>query len=464
LEAKNAMQSRVDYERSQLNNLVAHSISAARVYMGGGTPVEEGSLAASVRRAVEDALTRLFPEFKLADHSGWNTVATRARQGATDALSAVGWTQDADKHPVCQKIRLFIGTGGKKGSEIRKQFTGVRYGWPQDAVDGALFALLAGSYIRASKNGQPVTVKQLDQGQAGVTDFISEGVSITVSQRIGVRKLLNDMGENCKPNEEAEYLPKMLQRLIDLAKEAGGDPPLPVRPSTTDLEMLKAGGGNELFVNVYDRREELLQKHQTWTRAKAEIAVRKANWELFQKLLQYGRDLYPVKHLLSQAEAVKAQRALLAEPDPVTPLLDEVKDHLRVALTAAYNRYQESYAQEFDKLKATEEWQKLGESARQTILGANKLQPEGALQIGSDAALQTSLQNRSVEEWDTSRAALSSRFEKAREAIIKELQPKAVKVHPSQATLKTEQEVTVYLEKLRKQIMDHVNAGNPVII
>jgi hypothetical protein len=89
----------------------------------------------------EAALERLFPKFKGVDHPSWNTVINRATQGAADALSVVGYNGDVDKYPACQEVRTFIGSSGKKGSEVRKHFMGAGYGWPQEAVDGVLLCV-----------------------------------------------------------------------------------------------------------------------------------------------------------------------------------------------------------------------------------------------------------------------------------------------------------------------------------
>jgi hypothetical protein len=186
IEAKQAMESKRQIEESKRNVLIANIVNNARVYQGGGNEIAQGSLQFSVKAAIEAALERLFPKFKDVDHTSWNTVINRAIQGAADALSVVGYNGDVDKYPASQEIRTFIGGSGKKGSEIRKHFMGAGYGWPQDAVDGVVLCLVAGGFVRAARNSQAVNVKQLTVQQIGVTDFYSEGVTISSSQRIGV--------------------------------------------------------------------------------------------------------------------------------------------------------------------------------------------------------------------------------------------------------------------------------------
>src|SRR5260370_18379179 len=199
------------------------------------------------------------PKFKDIEQASWNNVINRAIQGAADALSVVGYNGDVDKYPACQEERTLIGGSGKKGSEVRKHFMGAGYGWPQEAVDGVLLCLVASGFVRATRNSQPVNVKQITVQQIGVTDFYSEGITISSGQRIAVRKLITELGLAVKPGEEADAIPMVLKRLAELAAAAGGDAPLPERPSTDLIEQLQSISGNEQFVRVYEWRDKILK-------------------------------------------------------------------------------------------------------------------------------------------------------------------------------------------------------------
>ena len=64
-------------------------------------------------------------------------------------------------------------------------------------------ALVAANTVRAERNVQPLTARQIVQSQIGITEFKSEAVIITAAQRIGVRKLIQDLGLFVKNGEEA---------------------------------------------------------------------------------------------------------------------------------------------------------------------------------------------------------------------------------------------------------------------
>lgn len=57
--------------------------------------------------------------------------------------------------------------------------------------------------------------EQIVQSQIGVLEFRSETKIITANQRIGVRKLIGETGLPFKNGEEAEAIPRVLQRLVD---------------------------------------------------------------------------------------------------------------------------------------------------------------------------------------------------------------------------------------------------------
>jgi len=464
LEAKQAMESKRQIEHGKRDALIASIVNNAHVYQGGGNEVAQGTLQASIRTAIGDALERLFPKFKDVDYQSWNTVINRAIQGAADALSVVGYNGDVDKYPACQEVRTFIGGSGKKGSDIRKHFMGAGYGWPQEAVDGVLLCLVAGGFVRATKNGQVIGVKQITVQQIGMTDFYSEGITVSSIQRIGIRKLITDMGLTNKPGEEAEAIVKVLNRLGELAADAGGNPPLPERPSTASIEQLQSMSGNEQLVAVFERREELLNCFKAWTQTRDKIALRLSRWRMLQRLLYHARTLPIANEVDPQVSAIIDSRTLLDDPDPVSPLINKIAATLRSELQRERKRLIEAQDQEMKGLEASQEWQNLATTERQRLLSENALGPVSQLAIGTDEELLAALDDTSMAAWEDKIAAPSGRVKKVREEAAKLLLPRAIRLTPLQATLKSADEVDTYLATLRTEIMTHIDAGNPVII
>lgn len=462
-EARRAMETRFSVDNGRVDALVAGILANARVFQGGGNEIAEESLQGSVEAAIKAALVRLFPNFPMADDGNWGKVVKRAGEGAGDALAAVGYNGDADQHPVCKEVSTWLGAG-KKGADLRKHFMGTGYGWQQDAVDGALLALVAAGVVRAEKNNQVVPIKQIAQSQIGVLEFRSETQIVTAMQRIQVRKLIQDMGLPVKNGEEAEAIPRVLQRLADLAADAGGPPPLPEKPSTAAVQALQALSGNEQFVAVYEARASLLDSFNTWSKAKALREERRPAWETAQRLLAHTAGRHIVQQVTPQVDAILGQRLLLAEPDPVKPLLDALCSDLRQALRAARARVIEVRERELQLMQATAEWNKLDDEQWRQLFHANHVGPVTELDIGTDARLLRALDEKPLSAWETETVAVPTRMRQAREQAAKLLEPKAVRVRLKSTTLHNADEVDVYLSELRQDIMEHVQTGKPVII
>lgn len=462
--AHQAMFSRLTSETERVAGCVAVSIANAGVYQAGGNEIAEGSLAASVETAIGNALARLFPNFKLADDANWGKVVKRAGEGASDPLSGVGYTGNAENHPVCKEVQTFLAGSKKKGAEVRKHFGGAGYGWPSDAIDGSLLALVAGNTVRAERNGQTLTAKQIVQSQVGVTEFKNEAVIITATQRIGVRKLIQDLGLTVKNDEEAQAIPLVLQKLSDLAIEAGGPPPLPEKPSVESIKELQALSGNEQFVGVFDARETLLAQQRAWGQAKTAKDARLPQWGMLRRLLAHASSRPVASTVRPQVEAITAQRLLLSELDPVKPLLDALTTDLRKAVQDARQRVVDGRDRELATLNETAEWNKLSDEQWREILHAQGLGPIAELQIGTDDLLLAALDAKSLEAWATEALVAPTRMRQAREQAAKLLEPKAVRVRPKSTTLKTIGEVDAYLAELRKEIIEHIEIGSPVIL
>ena len=463
IEARGAMQSRIAFEQNLLSDLVENIIKNARVYQGGGNEIIAESFAEAVRQAVEASLTRLFPRFSDADQSGWNRVVTRAAQGAADPLSALGYTSDMEKHPVCQEVRSFIGGAGKKGSDVRRNFADPPYGWSRDTIDGALLALLAGGFLRATRSGQTVTAMGMTQQQVGVTEFFIEGVIVSAVQRIGVRKVASEMGLSTKSGEEAEAVPVILERLQREAQNAGGEAPLPESPDTTLLSQLREMAGNRQIVKVAEQADTLITHYRDWSVASEAARERLSEWERLGRLLYHARNLPVSAELNLQMEAIRSSRTLLTDPNPIPPLLSQVTAALRKTVSEAHGLLREVRDREVSEMETSDNWVKLKPQDRAKILESNGLGPIPELDIGTDQALIGCLEDTAVKDWDDRLLALKTRIDQAREEAAQLLTPKAVTIRPSPATLSSREDVETYVRELREQLLAQVDE-HPVII
>ena len=142
---------------------------------------------------------------------------------------------------------------------------GGEYGWPQDAVDGALYALVATGSLRARLNGSPVNATAIPQNSIGTVAYQVENVVLPAGVKIAVKGLATKLGIPVAGLAEADIPPRIVDRLLALANEAGGDAPLPAAPSNETVRDLQGLTGNELTQHIYDRKDDLLAQTEAWT-------------------------------------------------------------------------------------------------------------------------------------------------------------------------------------------------------
>ena len=462
-DARSAMNSRLNSAQSNLSALIREILSNTRVFQAGGSEIIENTLADQVIKAANNSIIRLYHQFDIADHAQWGKVFDHAKKGAGDALLAVGHKDEPAKHPVCATIIKYI-AGGKKGSEIREYFREPFYGWPQDAIDGGLFALLAGGLIRAiDANNKTVDAKTLERAKITQTIFKIEAITITPVQLIQVRKALQAVGCQCNPGEELAAIPAFIQSMMQRAQAAGGEPPAPIRPGTTHLDDIKSLSGNAQLLSVFNQRDDLLSQIGSWGEQAAAIQKRNPDWQTLDILLELATGLGPAEKLKEQAQAIKSNRLLLAEPNPMSPLNEQAAQLLRKALNHAHDEYQKVYDAGMDQLQQDANWQKLSAEQHQTILADANIASVPTIFTGSVDEIIASLEAMPLEAWRYRREALPSLFKQARLAAAKLLEPKVVQVSLPHRTLRTPEEAKTWLGEVESVLNEQLKQG-PVIV
>lgn len=459
-DAQRSMESRQRTAERELAELLDQLIAGVRVFQAGGQEATDGNdLADRIKRAAKSSAIRLYNQFDAADHDMWSKVLDEARKGNLEALKAVGHTQEADKHPVCQKLLAYIGLG-KKGAEIRDNFEAPPFGWPRDAIDGALYALLAAGHIKATDaSSKAVDAKNLDRAKLTQASFQRESINITPPQLIKIRSLFSSVGVPCQPKEELTKVPTLLAKLRDQASKAGGLAPAPAAPKLTSIEAIEAQTGNAQLLELFSRYDEIVGLSKTWTKTAEDIAKRLPVWNKLTELLRHAKALGPYASLNAEVDAIEAQRSLLAEPDPVRPLLDKTVDLLRHALTAKLDAFVQTFKQQQTQLHADADWNKLTDAQRAELTAQHNLAAPPAVSIGTPEDLQDALDDCDLDHWVSKTQALPSRFEAARHAAVQLLKPNVIYVALPKRTLNDEAELKAWLATVEALIRDKLKAG-----
>lgn len=461
--ARASVETRRDRARERLAGLLDEVLDHAQVIQAGGNEVPGAKVSEAARSALDNALARLFPKFALGDHAKWDAVLKKSQKGGGDALAAVGHDGDADKHPVCIELLGFT-AAAQTGAEIRKRFEGTPYGWSGDAVDGALYVLIATEHLRASTTaGAPLTAAGLDRAKIGLSKFRAETVPLTPLERIGVRQLMQKAGVPCKSNEEPQQAPVLVVELKRRAAAAGGEPPAPAAPSTALLLALDGLAGNALVKKLYEAKDELSANVDAWDKLAKAIEARLPRYRTLESLLTAAATLPVAVEVAAQRDALRDGRGLLTEPDPLPHLCEQVSTALREALVGARDAWKVVYDAEMAGLVTTEAWAKLPEERRQGLLVKHGIASVPSLTVGTTDDVLSAAQGRSPSQWALDQAGLPGRFAAARLEAIQLVAPKAQSVTLPKATLYTEAELQTWLDEARAAILAKL-ADGPVVV
>jgi hypothetical protein len=464
-EAQRAMESRATAQEERLDALVSDVVDHARVYQGGGTPVPASTFREAVELAAQHSLVRLFPKFEMADDLNWGKVITKARDGAPDALEVLGYGREPTSHPVCKEVLVAVSPAGTTGATLERKFSSPPYGWPQDAIRGAVMALLATRHIRATREGVNVAgPKELEQRQIGKTTFQKEDEPPSHSQRLAVRGLLAEAHIFYDNGQEQTQIPTFLQKLTDIASSAGGPPPLPTPPDTSHVEELRALGGNHQFRQVAEASEQLKADLAKWGALADRREDRQQKWATLKALLHHARSLEAGSEVAQQRDAIHEGRQLLDDPDPVRPLLEAIAGPLRDRVVAAADELQAQYEEAIADLEASAEWQQVDTDQRSEIIAEVGLQRPREIDVSTQDKLLATLNDTPLDNWNDKVEVMWAHARKARTQAARHLEPTAVQVSLDAVTLKTEAEADVYLQQIRTRIVEQLEEGHTVII
>ncbi len=464
-EARSAMETTRQTAEGKIRELLNDAFSGARVFQGGGNEILGNNLQEMILEASGNSLKRLFPQFDIADHPGWDKVYSRAKQGSPDALKAVGDEGEPVKNPVCKAILGAI-AGGKKGADIRTHFEGAPFGWSGDAVDGGIQVLLIAGQIRAQdERGQTVDSKDLERKSLGKILLKVESTTVTTAQRIQIRKLLQKVGLQAKQGEELAFVPEFLQKMQCLADSAGGEAPKPAHPDSTPLNEIRLLAGNEQLLSLYNRRDELNQSYSDWKDLAEKIEKRWPAWLKLKELLRHAESLSDADIYLAQKKHIEEQRLLLAEPDLIAPMVGSVVQLLREELNRLDAAYSAKHKEGLLRLEKDNNWVQLEPEQKNNQLAEQLLtlkhRPEIRVQTTED--ILSTLNKVPLSSLRDRVIALPSRFEQILVQAAELCEPKAQFIQVPRRTLKTEEDIDVWAEEVKGQLKAALDKG-PIVI
>jgi len=462
IEARKAVETHLEVAQHRTKELLGHIIGGAKVFLGGGQEANGIELADKVQDSASSALERLFPQFSEADHANWGQVVTRARAGDVGALAQIGYPGDVTKHPVCRRVLDLVGAG-KKGKDIREHFKGAPCGWPQDAIDGALFVMLVAGNLRATNNGQPVQAQTLPQNQVGVAHFYVDVPPLNVQQRLDLKALFQKAGVTTQNGKESEAAAQFLQKLLSVADSAGGEAPRPEVPDRQHVRDLQMLSGNAQLLKIHEQKDGLAADLTAWKKNADSIAKRWPTWERLIEFQAFGDGLPEAAACGKSIAAITEGRTLLTDPDPVPDLTKQLTTALRTTLGKLQDDLAAAFKVGHERLTASQVWGRLSAEQRAAITATCHLTPPAKAPIGTDDEILDALRARTLTDRRNLVDAVPQRFTRALDEASQLLEPKAVRVILPSATIKDTPELDKWLSDVRKQVEEKLKDG-PVIL
>ena len=468
-EARNAMETTLQQNEQKIYELLSASMQQAVVIQAGGTIIDEGNLKQSLSKAIDNALIRMYTKFPVADDKNWGKVYEAAKKGSPNPLKSLAhaFDEDIEKHPVCKEI-IHYATQMRKGSEIREFFTDPPYGWSQDAVDAALQALVNAKILLAYNERKLALPNSIvDRKQIAKTYYKTEQITISAPQKILFLKLMNQTGGTPMKDDLPGCVPQWLQQMTELARQAGGDAPLPEPVDTSVLRTLRDFSGNALVLAIVENAQILEASYKSWSQTAANIAVRKPQFDTLLRLSHQARTIQSseIEEIQNQIQSIIAHRQLLLEPNPIEPLVQRLTQCLRETLNAYHADYQAAYRAGQERLKSDQSFKTLTPDEKHALLDEEKLteSAQPAIDVQSTDTILRSLDNMPLSQFADRIDSLAARFARVSQKAAEHAEPELRHVEIPHRVLKTPQDVEKYVQELRDVLLADIHDG-PVLI
>lgn len=461
IEAKKSMDSRLEKATLDRDEIIRTLVDGAKAFIGGGSEVMKSTLKEKLASACDTSLKRLYPRFSDADSEKWDQVLKRVREGQPSPFEPV-FAGSTEQHPVCQQVLSIIGSGSD-GSDVRKKLTGEPFGWPQDAIDAALMALHRSQYLSASLNETPVPPGSLDQAKVAKARFRKEKKPPNTSDLIKLAGLFRLADVKCTPAEVAAKGSEFVAAAKALAGSAGGPPPLPAAPPAGPVEALSGLISNELLAKILEDFDNIESSLKTWKSARDLAAKRIPVWQAVERLTKHANGVAAATEILKQVDAIRTDRLLLSPSDSVVTVRAELAKVLRTVTADAYGALANAHADAMMRLGEDDAWQKLTEDQRSGLLAQVGLSTPVSPGIAAEEALLAALDQRSLAAARADADACAARAARAIEAAHRLLEPqiRGVKLEP--ATLRTPDDVSAWVAKQEKVLLEQLKAG-PILV
>ena len=464
-QAKTNIEAKCNNHKTKVSNYIADVLLNTKLFPGGGNAIDCPDLTKAVREAADNSAIRMYRRFGEADTVGWDRVILKVKGDAKSPLEAIGFNKSTDQHPVCKEILQRLNTGPKTGNELRNILDATPFGWPKEAIEGAIVALCASENIKGSLQGKFVPAKEIGSKNLGRIDFVADTTPPPPEDRLALKGLCLSAKIPLENLSDIELATKLIDQIKTIVSQTGGDAPLPERRTSLYLAELQQFSGNDLIKTIARKHTEIDQDIKEWQKVIKKIEARSVQWEHFCKLMEHADGLLIFDNIQDQCNAIQEHRSLLEDPDPVPPLLKSVQNGLRDALKTGADGANEALNAILDELKIDPLWKKLKKAQQDELLKKYHLAELSLGKLDTDDAIIAQIKKTPLVSFPQFIRNIKGCLPDIRVDIAKILEPKIVTVTLSSGVIvKNEKELDAFLNDVRERAKEELDKGNPVML
>ena len=185
---------------------------------------------------------------------------------------------------------------------------------------------------------------------------------------------------------------------------------------------------------------------------------------LLVDLANYANSGESMERLKKEIDAIRDNRLLLQEPDPVYNKLTDITDKLKTSLNELKQKYIDLYDKLMVGLQSNEYFSKLNPEQKNSILRTHQLLGKPEIKALDSKSLLLNLQKASLEAWQTKIAALPGQFQSAIDDAVKLLAPQAKTYELPKRTLSNQSDIDKYISQIKKELENLLKESSSIIL
>ncbi len=218
------------------------------------------------------------------------------------------------------------------------------------------------------------------------------------------------------------------------------------------------------MLEILQQKDFLTAVLSDWTAKEKLISKREPVWNLLTQLENLTTGANDLDELKDQIEAIRQNRLLLQEPDPVQSILNSLTEKLGSALNSKKEHFNTLYDSKMAELQANEYFAKLTPEQKHAIRAQHQILAKPEIKPLDASSLLYQLQKASLYVWDTKIAALSGQFQSALEDAIVLSAPKATTFSLPKRTISNQSDIDTYIADLKSELEELLKNSSSIIL